>query len=103
MKSLYKMMGVVFMALPLAGCGGASDYQVPAGATPEQVFAAACEGCHGTGGSGKFGLFLKLAGTGDTVSEIAAKVGNGGRIMPAFSRMSETERMALAEYVKTLK
>jgi mono/diheme cytochrome c family protein len=84
----------------LTGCGGPDEYTPAEGLGGADIYAAACQNCHGEGGKGKFGFLLKIAGTDHEAEEIANKVRDGGFIMPSFPNIGDKERQALAEYIR---
>ncbi len=103
MMHAYKLLASAGLAVLLTGCGGSNDYTPAAGADAATIFAGACASCHGDGGGGKFGFLLKVAGTDEPTEEIAAHIAGGGPVMPAFPNIAESDRMALAAYLKTAK
>jgi mono/diheme cytochrome c family protein len=97
LTSIFSMLAALGL---LSGCGGPDEYTPEAGISAADIFAAACQSCHGEAGQGKFGFLLKIAGDSHTAAEIADKVRDGGFIMPSFPNIGDKERQALAEYVR---
>lgn len=102
MTKTTKIITIAALAAMLTGCGGNNEYTPVKGAGAEAIFAEACAACHGDKGAGKFGLLLAVAGSDDSVDEIARHIGEGGPVMPAFPNISEPDRMALAGYLKSM-
>lgn len=88
------------LAAILSGCGGSDDYTPKAGMAAADIFAEACQSCHGASGGGKFGFVLKIAGTDASPAHVAQHIAEGGPVMPAFPNIPGPERLALAEYLK---
>ncbi len=102
MLKITRLFGALILASTLSGCGGPSDFKPTEGMAVADIFAAACQVCHGENGSGKFGFLFKVAGTDDSIEEIATLLNQGGHIMPSFPNMSDEERLTMAAYVKAL-
>lgn len=98
MRTSLSTVSLSLFALLLAGCG-ADTYAPGTGATAAGIFADACANCHGDGGEGKFGL-LRIKDSVSSELEIAEKIAAGSTLMPAFPNIGESERMALAKYLK---
>lgn len=101
------MKSSLLFALPafalLSGCGGGpSEFTPTPGMTTEEIFAAGCVRCHGEKGKGKIMGVLKIAGTKATKDEILKALNEGGKAMPSFPKLSDEQKSALADYVKTL-
>lgn len=96
-----KSLMVISAALLLSGCGGDNNYTPVAGATPAQIYADTCAGCHGAAGEGKFGGLLKLAGTDQAATDLGAKIRAGGPVMPAFVNIGEAEAVAVGAYIRS--
>lgn len=86
----------------LTGCGGKEDYSPEAGTKPAKMFEQACAHCHGAEGGGKFGFLLALQDSQTPTDVIADMIKNGSGIMPAFPKMGDEQRKALAQYVSEL-
>ncbi|MCF6281095.1 MAG: cytochrome c [Candidatus Polarisedimenticolaceae bacterium] len=101
--SYRKLAWVTLAALGLSACGQ-NDYTPATGVGAGTIFAEACASCHGAAGTGKFGFLLKLAGSEQPhlESEVAAKVINGGHIMPAFPNIDQKNAEALGRYINSL-
>jgi mono/diheme cytochrome c family protein len=96
------MIGLTLVSTVLLGGCGTDEYTPEAGSPPAALFAAACAGCHGEAGSGKWFGLLKLAGSATPEADMAAEIGAGGLLMPAFPNIPEPDRLALARYLKGL-
>ena len=70
-----------------------------------RLFAQNCAVCHGAKGSGGIGVPLSLPSFQATVSNqyLAATIRHGrpGRVMPAFSRLSDAEVAAIVDYIRS--
>ncbi|MCU7882323.1 MAG: cytochrome c [Candidatus Thiodiazotropha sp. (ex Lucinoma aequizonata)] len=97
-----KLTGVTLLVLLLTGCSEVNDFKPVAGMDAMDVYAKACSNCHGEGGSGKFGMFLKIADSDEETDEIVDKVLNGGHIMPAFPNINKQQAESIAAYLKAL-
>ncbi len=102
MTKMTRLFALSILAAALSGCGGPSDYKPTAGMTAADIFADACQACHGENGAGKFGFLLKIAGSETSAEEIATLLKDGGHIMPSFPNMSEEEHLTMAAYIKAL-
>lgn len=100
MNSRIKVLSLLTMSLGLAACGGPREYTPATGSAAADMFAEACQSCHGESGQGKFGFLLKIAGTDASDADILAHIQDGGLIMPAFPNIGEQERQALVAYLK---
>ncbi|MGD8589292.1 MAG: cytochrome c [Chromatiales bacterium] len=85
----------------ISGCGGPSDFTPSEGMTAVEIYNSACADCHGDNGAGKFGFLFKIAGSDDSVEEMAATIKEGGTIMPSFPNLSDEQRLMMAGYIKT--
>jgi mono/diheme cytochrome c family protein len=92
---------LVPVTLLLAACGGPSEFKAEANASAEAMFAAACVKCHGERGQGKWGFLLKIAGSAKGKDELAAVLHSGGKLMPSFPNLSQDQRLALVDYLKS--
>jgi len=101
MDNRKKIYATTVLGLILAGCG-AREYQPAANTAAADIFAEACQSCHGEQGSGKLGFLLKLSGTKSSANKISEHIRDGGFVMPSFPNIGEMERQTLTEYVKTL-
>ena len=100
--SRWMIAAVAAAALSLTGCGGKEDYSPKAGTKPAKMFEQACAHCHGAEGGGKFGFLLALKDNHIPADVIADMVKNGSGIMPAFPKLSDEQRQALAQYASEL-
>jgi mono/diheme cytochrome c family protein len=81
------------------------DFDFPIGSTDvaagTEVYAEFCEGCHP---GGEEGDGPKIAGEGDSPSEVRWKVRSGGDDMPAFGpdKISDADLETLLAYAQTL-
>lgn len=102
MIRMTKLAGISLLVLLLTGCSEVNDFKPVAGMDAMDIYAHACSNCHGDGGSGKFGMLLKIAGTDEKTDEIVDKVLNGGHIMPAFPNINKQQAESIAAYLKAL-
>lgn len=102
MKKTTSLLSIPAMVLMLSGCVGPNEFTPAPGMSAEDIFASACQGCHGEKGAGKFGFLLKIAGDADAAEELDEKVSHGGIIMPSFPNIGDADRAALAEWIKSL-
>ena len=102
MMKMSRLFVISTLAIVLSGCGGPNEYKPAEGMSAADIFADACQACHGENGGGKFGFLLKLAGTDTPIEEITTLLKDGGHIMPSFPNMSEEQHLAMAAYVKML-
>jgi len=95
-----KLVWVALAALSLSACAD-RDYTPATGASAETIFAEACASCHGDAGAGKFGFLFKVVGSEHPHpnSAIAAKVIQGGSMMPAFPNIDQKNAEALGAYI----
>ena len=94
------LAGASLLALALTGCSDTNDFKPVTGMDGMDIYANACASCHGDGGSGKFGILLKLAGTEASSEAIAEKIIKGGHLMPAFPNITQQEAKGIAAYIK---
>ena len=91
-----------FLLIVLAAAQQAAWANVPDGA---KLFAQNCAVCHGETGSGGIGVPLSLPSFQATVSNryLAATIRHGrpGRVMPAFTRLSNAEVDAVVRYIRS--
>ena len=91
-----------FLLIVLAAAQQAVWADVPDGA---KLFAQNCAVCHGETGSGGIGVPLSLPSFQATVSNryLAATLRHGrpGRVMPAFTRLSNAEVDAVVRYIRS--
>jgi mono/diheme cytochrome c family protein len=102
MPSSTHLIIITALSLLLGGCGGASDFKPTAGMSAVDIYASACEVCHGANGAGKFGFLFKIAGSESDLEEMANAIQQGGTIMPSYPNLSEPERLMMAAYIKSL-
>lgn len=102
MTKTTRLFAISILAATLSGCGGPSDFKPSDGMPAADIYTNACQACHGESGGGKFGFLLKIAGSEDSLDEIAALLKEGGHIMPSFPNMSDEERLTMAAYIKAL-
>ncbi len=89
------------VCLLLACCASASIQAAPSGA---DLYAQHCMGCHGEQAQGGVGLPLALPSMLASVTDayLAATIRHGrpGRIMPAFTELSDAEVEAIVRYLR---
>ena len=100
MTHLSRITIAALLTAHLTGCGSSNGYTPRTGMSAADIFAEACESCHGAAGAGKFGFLLKVAGTDASPAKVAQHVAAGGPVMPGFPNIPESDRLALAEYLK---
>jgi cytochrome c oxidase cbb3-type subunit 3 len=85
------------VALPLSSAWAATD-----GAT---LYARNCAACHGEDGSGGIGVPLSLPSFQATVDDAylrqTIRIGRPGRVMPAFTQLSDGEVSAIVGHLRT--
>lgn len=88
------LMAMLLLAVPLAAA--------PHGA---ELYAQSCAVCHGADGRGGVGVPLALSSFLPSVSDdyLAATIRHGrpGRVMPAFSQLSDAEVHAIVAYLRS--
>ncbi len=93
MKYIYILFLIVFSV---------SAYSAPRG---DELFAKHCASCHGNDGAGGVGVPISSASFVNSVSneylEKTIRFGRPGRIMPAFSSLSDAQVMAIVNYVRS--
>lgn len=93
------MPGLILFALLMVLTGGA--VAAPDGA---QLYARNCAVCHGRAGNGGVGVPLALPAFQESVSdrylELTIRHGRPGRVMPAFTRLSDEEVRAIVDHVR---
>ena len=100
MKLLMQITLAISTALVLSGCGEGENYAPQEGTNGADMFAAACSGCHNDSGKGYLGFLLKIAGTDMTEEEVTKKIAKGGLIMPEFVKLSQQQKLDIANYLK---
>jgi len=99
---------VIPAALLLTACGGGdggvSEFSAPENTPVAKVFESGCAKCHGSDGGGKMaGMMYKMEPGGRTAEELSALILSGQKGMPAFPKLSEAQRLALAKHVIKLR
>jgi mono/diheme cytochrome c family protein len=102
MKKITAIYASALLTLLLTGCSETNEFTPTEGMSAADIFSSTCQSCHGEKGAGKFGFILAIAGSDDSLQEIAAKIHEGGSIMPAFPNISDSDRLAIATYIKGL-
>ena len=71
----------------------------------EQLYTSNCSACHGVNGNGGVGVPLALPdfqyGVTNDYLEKTIRLGRPGRIMPAFTGLSDNEVKAIIKYIRT--
>lgn len=79
--------------------------QVQAAPDGAKLFSQNCAVCHGEQGTGGIGVPLALASFQATISDDyirkTIRLGRPGRVMPAFTQLSDEEVSAVVKYVRT--
>ncbi|MDY6980773.1 MAG: c-type cytochrome [Pseudomonadota bacterium] len=92
------------LSIALAGCQEPSS-DAAAQANGAQLYAQHCAACHGDNGGGGVGVPLNLPafqyGVSDDFLKVTIQRGRPGRVMPAFSELSEAEVDALVEHLRS--
>ena len=100
MTHLSRITTAALLTATLTGCSSNDDYTPKTGMAAADIFAEACESCHGAGGGGKFGFLLKVTDTDASPAKVAQHIANGGPVMSGFPNIPESDRLALAGYLK---
>lgn len=78
-----------------------SIYAKPSG---EQLYSSNCSACHGANGDGGVGVPLSLPdfqyGVTNDYLKKSIRLGRPGRIMPAFTQLSDAEVTAIVKYIR---
>ena len=95
----------VFALLALAAVAGAqAAAQGTAAVNGAQLYAQHCAACHGETGHGGVGVPIALpaflAGVDDLYLERTIRTGRPGRVMPAFTRLSDAEVSAIVRHIR---
>ncbi|MCD6706331.1 MAG: c-type cytochrome [Thiobacillus sp.] len=93
---------LVLAATLLAGLGMSSAM---AGSDGAELYGRHCAACHGENGDGGIGIPLSLnafqAGASDDYLSKTIRHGRPGRVMPAFSKLDESEIKAIVRHVRS--
>lgn len=93
---------LVLAATLLAGLGMSSAM---AGSDGAKLYGRHCAACHGANGDGGIGIPLSLrsfqAGASDDYLSKTIRLGRPGRVMPAFSKLDESEVKAIVRHVRS--
>ncbi|MEN8167484.1 MAG: cytochrome c [Pseudomonadota bacterium] len=100
MTKMPQIATITALTALLSGCGGPSDFSPAEGMSAANIYASACQSCHGENGAGKFGFLFKIAGSESSPEEMATALKEGGSIMPSFPNLSDKQRTMMAAYVK---
>lgn len=100
MHKMTQLITITGLTAILSGCGGPSDFSPAEGMSAANIYASACQSCHGENGAGKFGFLFKIAGSESSPEEMATALTEGGSIMPSFPNLSDEQRTMMAAYVK---
>lgn len=95
------ILAMVFLSA--CGRGGVEGFSAPKDTPVTTVFQDGCATCHGDEGGGKFGILFKLSPAGKTAQELAETILVGHEGMPAFPNLSESQRLALAEHILSIR
>ena len=92
---------LLILLLPLAGVAHAKDAELARG---EALYRQHCAACHGYDGNGGVGVPLALPDFQYSVTnkflETTIRMGRPGRIMPAFSSLSDADIKAIVKYIR---
>lgn len=92
------------LSIALAGCQEPSS-DGAALANGAQLYSQHCAACHGDNGGGGVGVPLNLPafqyGVSDEFLKVTIQRGRPGRVMPAFSELSEAEVDALVDHLRS--
>ena len=102
MHKITQLISIAGLAALLSGCGGPSDFTPTEDMSAANIYAGACQSCHGENGAGKFGFLFKIAGSGSTLEQMTAAIKEGGTIMPSFPNFSDKQQIMMAAYIKAL-
>src|SRR5574340_1595796 len=96
------MLFRLFALILLGGLGCSSAQADPDGA---RLYASNCAACHGETGTGGIGVPLALPSFQASISDAYLRktihLGRPGRVMPAFSALTEDEIDATVHYVRS--
>ena len=100
-----KILTLLSVAVLLTACGkgGVNDFKAPETSSAADMFANGCAGCHGSDGSGKFGMMFKLSPEGKSAEQLAATILSGREGMPSFPNLTEKQRLQLAEHILSIR
>lgn len=103
--SLPGFLPVLLSVSMLSGCGrgGLDTFSATETTSPKAIFDQACASCHGNDGSGQFWLLFKLEPAGKKPQELADTIYSGREGMPSFPMLTESQRLALADYILKLR
>ncbi|HKK04649.1 MAG TPA: c-type cytochrome [Gammaproteobacteria bacterium] len=97
---LYTLIGILIV--PALGLVPGASVAAPNGA---QLFARNCAVCHGADGNGGVGVPLALPSFQSSVPDSylfkTIRHGRPGRVMPAFTQLSDAQIHAIVEYIRT--
>lgn len=96
------LVHLLLAAALFAGFGMPSAMAASGG---EKLYGRHCAACHGENGNGGIGVPLALssfqAGVSDDYLRKTIRHGRPGRVMPAFSKLDETEITAIVRHMRT--
>jgi mono/diheme cytochrome c family protein len=91
----------------LAACSGKAgfnDFGAAENTPVAQVFEDGCSKCHGSDGGGMlFGMMFKLDPAGKPATELAMTILTGREKMPSFPKLTEKQRLELANHILELR
>lgn len=97
---------LALLSIGLLGCQqSAEDNKAVARPDGAKLFQTNCAGCHGSNGNGGVGVPLTLPdfqyGVDDHFLKVTIRHGRPGRVMPAFTELSDAEVDALVEHIRS--
>lgn len=96
---------LALLSVGLLGCQESSTATASAGPNGARLFQTHCAACHGDNGNGGVGVPLTLPdfqyGVDDRFLRMTIRHGRPGRVMPAFTELSDAEVEALVKHIRS--